>query len=224
VLQALRARGALAAPVAADSTLLDVSFGLASPPAGDEDLALLEGIAPRIASLDLARSAVTDAGMPLLLGCTALQRLRLDRSRVGDGGLPHLARLPKLEALNLVGTAVTDGGLEALRDAPALRTLHVWQTSVSAEGAAALAAAVPELRIDRGVQEPLIAGEPQGGPVPDPPATDGAGAVAVDAPIAPCCAQAKAKGKTCEHACCIVATAAAKLCPSCGAPPATGDS
>ena len=64
---------------------------------------------------------MTDAGLPLLTGLCALERLGLEATAVTDAGLRHLLDLPKLKTLILWGTVVTDDGVQELAaERPAL--------------------------------------------------------------------------------------------------------
>jgi len=57
-------------------------------------------------SLDLTRSAVTDAGVQHLAAFPALSELNLSETRVTAAGLVVLDRLPELEWLGLKGTSI----------------------------------------------------------------------------------------------------------------------
>ena len=109
-------------------------------PFADADLAVLAGIAGNVRSLNLAGTAVTDAGMAAVAALPNLAELHLERTRVTDAGLRRLAPLANLEYLNLYGTPVTAAGLDALKPLPALRRVYVWQTKVTPAAAAAFAA------------------------------------------------------------------------------------
>ena len=150
----LEERGVHVAPLAVDSNDLVVNLSLLGARAGDEELGLVEGLGPWLVELDLSRTAVTDAGLAALDGCTRLERLRLDWTAVTDAGLRHLAHLSSLESLNLVGTAVTDAGLARLEPLAGLRRLYVWRTDVTPGGADALRAALPQLELHIGGGDP----------------------------------------------------------------------
>lgn len=149
-LTALRARGAVAQRVAADTDAVDVNFSLLREQVGDQDLAALADLAPVLVWLNLSRTAVTDAGLERLAGLTELRRLHLAGTAVGDAGVRHLQGLGKLDYLNLYGSKVGDAGLAALGGLVALRKLFVWETPVTEAGAKALADKLPALQIDRG--------------------------------------------------------------------------
>jgi uncharacterized membrane protein/mono/diheme cytochrome c family protein len=113
---------------------------------GDRDLRALSPLGRNLTSLDLAGTAVTDAGLAALADMPNLRELHLDRTRVTDAGLAALRPLSHLEYLNLYGTAVTDAGLATLRPLPSLHRLYLWRTNVTPAAAAAFA----DSRVDPG--------------------------------------------------------------------------
>jgi YHS domain-containing protein len=149
-LAALRARGASAVRIALDTEAIDVNLCLLGGAATDADVALVEGLAPRLVWLDLARTGVTDAGLAPIQGCLEIRRLSLASTAIGDAGLARLTKLSKLESLNLFGTAVTDAGIDRLKELRSLKRLFLWRTAVTDAGVEALRAAIPGLTIDRG--------------------------------------------------------------------------
>ncbi|MFM1823179.1 MAG: hypothetical protein RI967_1445 [Planctomycetota bacterium] len=134
--KALVARGVLVQPLAIDSPYLDVNAARAEPALGDADAALLADLAPLVVNLNLAKSAITDAGLAAIGPMPVLEKLRLDETAVGDAGLAALGSLPKLESVNLVGTKVTAACRDWLHAQPALRRVYVWRTAVEARDAA----------------------------------------------------------------------------------------
>ena len=76
----------------------------------------LAPIADKVASLDLARTKVSDAGLAKLAAMKNLQELHLENTGIGDAGLDHLKGLASLEYLNLYNTKVTDAGLAKLSE------------------------------------------------------------------------------------------------------------
>jgi hypothetical protein len=199
LLAAIRARGAHAAPIAQDETQVEVNLSLAREPMGDADLALLDGMQAHLVWLNLARTAVSDAGLERLGSFGQLKRLHLERTPITDAGLAHLAGLEQLEYLNLYATAVSDAGLLHLRGLRGLRRLFVWRTAVTEDGIEALRAALPQLEVIGAAELEL----------PLEAATE-------EAPSLPeCCAAAQAQGGECAHACCVEARAANHVCETC---------
>ena len=101
--------------------------------------------------LNLRGTHGTDEGLRHLRGLDQLRALHLEETAVGDEGIAHLSSLPNLEYLNLYGTNVTDQGLKSLASVRSLKRLYVWKTEVTDDGVAQLAKALPELRIEQGV-------------------------------------------------------------------------
>lgn len=160
-LERLAGAGVYALPVAVDHPAVDVNLSLLRDGAGDGTLELLRGLEPVLVWLDLSGTAVGDAGLQHVARFGELRRLDLSKTAVTDAGLARLAGLERLRYLNLYGTAVTDAGLRHLEGLKGLEKIFLWRTAVTDEGAAALARALPELQIDRGIAPP---------PPPDPAA------------------------------------------------------
>jgi arylsulfatase A len=140
---------------------------------GDEGLERLSRL-PRLKFLPLGETRITDAGLVHLrrlrqleyLGLrgtrigdrglehvaqlTALKGLHLGETQVSDAGLEHLEPLARLEKLWLERTAITDPAVERLAKLKSLRELHLAGTRLSAEALRALAAALPDCRIEGG--------------------------------------------------------------------------
>jgi len=155
-LEAIRAAGGRAMRLAQDVNWVTVSYRPAADQVGDEQVALVRGIA-NVAELNLAGTGVTDAGLANLAELENLTRLHLERTAVRGDGLANLAKLARLEYLNLYGTEVDDAALAHLAKLPSLRKLYLWQTKVTDEGVAALVAANPELYVNRGIDPPALA-------------------------------------------------------------------
>jgi uncharacterized membrane protein len=145
----LRGSGAIAQPLAQGSESLDVDFHLRGAAVTDEQLAALDALAPRLVQLNLAHTAITDAGLEHVAKLTALEQLNLSETALGDEGVAHLAPLAKLEVLNLYATHVTDRALAQIAALPSLKRVYLWQTQVSDAGAAALATLRPDLSVVR---------------------------------------------------------------------------
>jgi hypothetical protein len=150
------------------------ALDLAGTAITDADLAKLAGLTA-LTELSLARTKVSDAGLIHLQALTALRRLDLDGTplrslgvrglkdlpkltelRLGcptltDLFLPQLGELKQLERLSLANSQITDDGLKHLSGLSALRELDLSNTLVTAVGAAALAKALPECKVIRGI-------------------------------------------------------------------------
>ena len=88
----------------------------------------------KILSLDLSKTAVTDAELAYLKPLSELQELRLTGTRVTDAGLAHLKGLSQLGMLWLEDTQVTDAGLAQLKEFSQLRQLSLDGTRVTGAG------------------------------------------------------------------------------------------
>jgi len=148
--------GALVTPLYADSPLLDVSFALSNPPAGDEELALLVDVAEQVVNLNLAGAEVSSDGWAPLAELKNLSRLHLENSSIEDASLAHLAGSSRLEYLNLYGTDITDEGLFHLEGLKRLRKIYLWKTGVSYDAALKLEEAIPGLEFNIGYDHPAV--------------------------------------------------------------------
>lgn len=139
--------------LAQNDARLDVAFHLADGKIEDAQLTPLKNL-PKLAQLNVRGKDISDAGLANIKDSKGLIRLHLEKTKVTDAGLEQLKGLENLEYLNLYGTAVTDAGLKHLEGLKKLKKLYLWQTQVTDAGVAALKAAVPEIKIDRGIEPP----------------------------------------------------------------------
>lgn len=151
-LASLAERGVHALQVAQGLEAIDVNASLLRERAGDADATVMEGLAPVLVWANFSGTALTDNGLASLGKCGEIRRLNLSRTAVTDAGMANLAGLQHLEYLNLYGTSISDAGLQHLASCKNLKKVFLWQTAVSDEGAASLAAALPGIEINRGVE------------------------------------------------------------------------
>lgn len=104
---------------------------------GDAGLKHLLGL-PKLHSLSLDGSQVTNAGLPLLKECTELRGLGLSFSKVDAKGLEHLHALPALESLGLCGLDIRDADLMSLQKLTRLRDLALDLCPITDDGLAHL--------------------------------------------------------------------------------------
>ena len=97
----------------------------------DATLAALAPVAELIVEAELARTAITDAGMSTLARFENLRALDLSRTQVTSSGLAALAPLQALEILNLTATAVDDAGVAHVKTLPALQRLWLFGTQAT---------------------------------------------------------------------------------------------
>lgn len=158
---ALRDKGAVVQPVAADTRALDVNFSLLRDKVGDADLALLQPLAPVLVWLNLSRTAVSDAGAKQLAGLAQLRRLHVANTTLGDAAFAVVATLGRLEYLNAYATNLGDAGLAAFGEQKALTQVYAWQSKVTPAGKQELTKRLPNVMVDLGdyVEERLAAAQ-----------------------------------------------------------------
>jgi len=94
----------------------------------DAHLTKLQRFAPFIVEAELARTAVTDAGVETLSQFKNLRALHLDGTAVTGRTLGKLSSLSQLTYLNLSGTKVTSDAAAPLKLEPNLRHLYLFNT------------------------------------------------------------------------------------------------
>ena len=148
----LFAAGFLARQVSQSDAGLVVSVSSPGTKLGAEALAALTAAAAEIVDLNLANTALDDAGLAAIGALPAATHLRLARNQLTDASLSALARgSPQLRHLNVYGNAgISDAAVETLGSIATLREVFLWQTGVSADAAARLRARNPELVVDVG--------------------------------------------------------------------------
>ena len=146
----VNATGASLMPIAADAKAYRFTALNVAKEFTDAGLDAIAPIADKIASLDIARSKVTDAGLAKVAAMKNLKELHLEGTTIGDAGLDHLKGLSELEYLNLYNTKVTDAGLAKLAGLGKLHALYLWQSGVTKAGVAALKAKLPKTHINNG--------------------------------------------------------------------------
>ena len=146
----VNATGASLMPIAADAKAYRFTALNVAKEFTDAGLDAIAPIADKIASLDIARSKVTDAGLTKVAAMKNLKELHLEGTSIGDAGLDHLKGLAELEYLNLYSTKVTDAGAAKLAALGKLKALYLWQSGVTKAGVAALKAKLPKTHINNG--------------------------------------------------------------------------
>lgn len=129
-----------------------VNFSAVATTAGDEVIAELKPLVDFIVWLDLSRTQITDASIPVVASMRYLEDLNLHACRITDQGLQQLRGLGRLKKLNLTQTAVTDASISILRDLESLETVHLFQSQLSPEGIEQLRAARPDLLVNDGAK------------------------------------------------------------------------
>ncbi|MCB1279764.1 c-type cytochrome domain-containing protein [Prosthecobacter sp.] len=196
-MQKVNATGASLMPIAADAKAYRFTALNVAKEFGDAGLDPLAPIADKIASLDIARSKVTDAGLAKIAGMKHLKELHLEGTGIGDAGLDHLKGLSELEYINLYNTKVTDAGITKLAGLGKLNAIYLWQSGVTKAGVAALKAKLPKAHINNGWTAEddakpvaVVAAAPAAAPA-KPAATPAPTAAKPAAPAAPAAAGGK---------------------------------
>ncbi|HSC15044.1 MAG TPA: c-type cytochrome domain-containing protein [Gammaproteobacteria bacterium] len=147
----LMAAGLIARQASQTDPRLVVSVGSPGTPLAPAALEALAAAAGEIVDLNLAGTALDDAGFEAIGALPAATHLRLARNALTDEALAALESSPQLEHLNLYGNAgITDSSIETLAALGALREVFLWQTGVTDLGAARLRALRPGLTVDMG--------------------------------------------------------------------------
>ena len=94
----------------------------------DAQLAQFQRFAPYIVEADLARTAITDAGLDTLSKFTHLRVLHLEGTALTGNGLAKLAPLSQLTYLNLSETRLTADALIPLKAMRNLRHVYIFDT------------------------------------------------------------------------------------------------
>jgi len=89
---------------------------------------------PRLETLHLCKTSVSERGLVQLARLKALRVLTLNTPEVGDDLLARLARLPALRELEIFSALVTDDGLRKLSACPSLERVWFEDTDVSEAG------------------------------------------------------------------------------------------
>ena len=113
----------------------------------DDDLARLRSC-ESITSLFLSGAPITDEGVLHLKKMKLMRILDLSRTAVSDASMPLVAGLANLDTLYLSEISIGDQGLLALQPLVKLKSLNVKKTRVTAEGVAVLQKAVPDCKIE----------------------------------------------------------------------------
>jgi hypothetical protein len=95
----------------------------------DETLVQLGPVASLVVDAELARTKVSDHGLPTLAkSFPNLRFLDLSYTAVTTAGVKEIARLDKLESLNLTATKVDAQDVAELRSKPNLKKLYLFET------------------------------------------------------------------------------------------------
>ena len=142
-----KAGGAQVSPVKVDSPLVRVDFLTGVSKCTDDKAGVLLAIKENVVQVDLGRTAITDAALKESVSqLPRLVSLDLRQTKVTDAGLEALTGLKKLQTLNLYGTEVSDAGLKHLARIKSLKNVYLWQSKATEAGVKQLMAAIPGLK------------------------------------------------------------------------------
>jgi Leucine-rich repeat (LRR) protein len=111
-----------------------IRIGVHGRPVTDEMVAKLDGLTT-LRSLDLGRTAVTDAGLVHVATLKNLEELCVCCTmKITDAGLVNLEKLTKLNSLDLGGLNISDRGLSHVRGLTELEYLSLYGTKVDDAG------------------------------------------------------------------------------------------
>ena len=89
---------------------------------------------PRLTTLNVSYTQVTDAGMKQFKDYPQLTSLAVGHTKVSDAGLKELKELKQLTYLALEGTFVTNAGMKDVKELKQLKWLRLMQTKVGDAG------------------------------------------------------------------------------------------
>lgn len=158
-LKALRDKGVVVLPVAANSNYLSANF-VAVDKVTAADLQLLDGIKEQLVWLKLSDAGIDDAALKNLSNLSALTRLYLDDNSITDAGLQALSNLKNLQYINLSKTKVGAKGVSALKNNKNLGQVYLYQTALPAADYTTLKKTFPKTIIDTGgYKVPILEGD-----------------------------------------------------------------
>src|SRR5690606_13007752 len=141
--------------IAANSQALSVS--VFSPPQYDPELILgLKRVVGNIVELDLSGLPLGEKEMEIVGMCKNLEGLELDRTQITDREFAKLNGLLNLLVLKAYATKITEASLPVLKNFNGLHSLYLWDTPLFDTENGALKDALPNVRIDRGIDPKLI--------------------------------------------------------------------
>jgi hypothetical protein len=103
---------------------------------------------PKLKTIEVSRTKVTDAGMAALGRLRNLSTIHVNFVPIGDDGFASLLGLENLGWLYASGTNLTDKGLAKLAELPNLKSLEIRNTQVTAGGVAAFQARRPNCKVE----------------------------------------------------------------------------
>lgn len=148
--------GGLILPFSQQSNYVEISFVNKSGLIDSEFNQISKNNLNQVLWLRLSNTKITDLASESFKNYSNLTRLYLENTAVTDKSLEAISQLNNLEYLNVVNTQITDSGLKKLASMKSLKKLYLWKTKVSEKGLSELSAALPNLKIEKGISEAEI--------------------------------------------------------------------
>jgi len=97
---------------------------------GDNDVAALAALGPRIVAADFSGTAITDRSARDIAAMKKLRRLRLAHTAITDSTIKELASLDQLESLSIFDTRVTELSLPMFAGLAKLQNVYAGETKI----------------------------------------------------------------------------------------------
>lgn len=150
LMKPLQDLGVLVMPLAQNTNLLHVETVSVAKNITDQQVAMLEPLAPQVAWLYLNKTGITDEALKTVGKLKQLKRLHLANTKITDTGLGYLTGLTELETLNVYGTQVTDAALDIVAKLPKLKNVYFYDTKVNPRTAFRFVNKNPKLGVNLG--------------------------------------------------------------------------
>lgn len=151
-LQQIQEEGLPIVPLSQSSPFLEIDLSGLDSLSGKK-LKQLKKASRQLIRLNLSGTKLEDNTLAVIKDLPNLVYLNLSNTSIGDKEVAYLKDLKYLEYLNLYGTSVTDEGLANLQNISSLKQLYLWQTEVTEAAAQALLQQLPDLYLDRGMEQ-----------------------------------------------------------------------
>lgn len=149
VILALRDKGVVVIPVAANSNYLSANF-VGADQVTTEELKLLEQLKDQLVWLKLGNKNLRDQDLKVIGGLQNLRKLHLEGNPITNTGLLFLKTLQQLQYLNLAGTRISSEGLVPLAGLKRLERLYLYDIAAAKLDLSALKKKLPKIIIDTG--------------------------------------------------------------------------
>lgn len=146
---ALKQKGIVVIPVAANTNYLSVNF-VGADKITAEDLKLLESIKDQVIWLKAGYANLKDEDMKMIGKLPNLMRLHIEGNPITDAGLSELRELNQLQYINLSDTKISPKGPEQLKGLKMLKSLYLYHITGVSFDLPALKKLLPQVTIDTG--------------------------------------------------------------------------